>query len=566
MLIYKNFSKSILHIFFVINLFFFSTLQAKNIDRFNNADNISNYFSGILLLNQNKYKESFKHLMKLEGLEKSHEAYSSKYLYTLINSGNFYQAFKYSKNLEKIKKDTFESDIIVGIYHLKNFNNTLSKKYFLKAKKRSSNSILNHFIASTIYIWSDLKEDEFEKAKLELNKLDERFQNLKKIQNVLLNCYYNKEETSVLFRNLINDEKTDYSRYNYFFAKFLNKIGEKDKAKKIIESSHNKYPKNILIKQLKIDLINNKKNFKFNCNDENHVIAEFLYIAANALSSQSIYPLSNFYLNLSKYLNENFQAFDILKAENFYNSGDFLAAKKIYRRLRSHGDAFKWFSDKQISRILVFEKDKKNSLRLLKKSFEEIQIRDIYQIYDYAEFLKNNEEFEESIKYYSQILQKIDIKHPLYPDVTDGRGVAYERIGNWDKAERDLLNSLEASPNQAYVINYLAYSWIEQGVKIQQSLEMLKKANSIKLNDPYIIDSLGWALFKLKRYSESKNYLQTAVRLMPADPVVNDHYGDVLWKNGKKLQARYYWNYVLKLEKTEENLKKVIEQKLIKGL
>ena len=91
MLIYKNFSKSILHIFFVINLFFFSTLQAKNIDRFNNADNISNYFSGILLLNQNKYKESFKHLMKLEGLEKSHEAYSSKYLYTLINSGNFYQ-------------------------------------------------------------------------------------------------------------------------------------------------------------------------------------------------------------------------------------------------------------------------------------------------------------------------------------------------------------------------------------------------------------------------------------------------------------------------------------------
>ena len=180
--------------------------------------------------------------------------------------------------------------------------------------------------------------------------------------------------------------------------------------------------------------------------------------------------------------------------------------------------------------------------------------------------MKNNEEFEESIKYYSQILQKIDIKHPLYPDVTDGRGVAYERIGNWDKAERDLLNSLEASPNQAYVINYLAYSWIEQGVKIQQSLEMLKKANSIKLNDPYIIDSLGWALFKLKRYSESKNYLQTAVRLMPADPVVNDHYGDVLWKNGKKLQARYYWNYVLKLEKTEENLKKVIEQKLIKGL
>ena len=100
----------------------------------------------------------------------------------------------------------------------------------------------------------------------------------------------------------------------------------------------------------------------------------------------------------------------------------------------------------------------------------------------------------------------------------------------------------------------------------KKSLEMLKKANEIKSNDPYIIDSLGWALYKLERYQESKNYLQLAVRLMPADPIVNDHYGDVLWKNGDKIQARYYWNYVLNLEKAEEDLKEKIEQKLIKGL
>ena len=95
---------------------------------------------------------------------------------------------------------------------------------------------------------------------------------------------------------------------------------------------------------------------------------------------------------------------------------------------------------------------------------------------------------------------------------------------------------------------------------------MLKKANEIKSNDPYIIDSLGWALYKLERYQESKNYLQLAVRLMPADPIVNDHYGDVLWKNGDKIQARYYWNYVLSLDKAEKDLREIIEKKLIKGL
>ena len=95
---------------------------------------------------------------------------------------------------------------------------------------------------------------------------------------------------------------------------------------------------------------------------------------------------------------------------------------------------------------------------------------------------------------------------------------------------------------------------------------MLKKANKLKVNDPYIIDSLGWALFKLARYKEAKKNLQNAVRLMPGDPVVNDHYGDVLWKNGNKIQARYYWNYVLSLKKTENDLKKNIKKKLLQGL
>ena len=180
--------------------------------------------------------------------------------------------------------------------------------------------------------------------------------------------------------------------------------------------------------------------------------------------------------------------------------------------------------------------------------------------------LKNNEKFKEAIPYYTKIINQIDEKHILYSEVADGRGVSYERIGEWKKAEKDLIDSLRASPDQAYVINYLAYSWIEQGINIEKSLKMLEKANKIKSNDPFITDSLGWALFKLKRYKDAESYLQLAVRLLPADPVVNDHYGDVLWKNGNEIQARYYWNYVLSLEKTENELKKKIKEKLIKGI
>ena len=309
------------------------------------------------------------------------------------------------------------------------------------------------------------------------------------------------------------------------------------------------------------------KNFTdFDCRNRNEIVAELLYIAANALSTQSYFQTSNFYLNLSKYLNKNFYSFDTLLAENFYKIEDLERSRGIYQKLRNNGNAYKWYSSKQISRILLKKNEKDEAIKLLTNSYSNLSSKGVYEIFDYAEFLKNNDRFTDSIKYYTEILERIDAKHPLFPEVTDSRGVAYERNGEWEKAEKDLLKSLEASPNQAYVINYLAYSWIEKGVKIEESLKMLEKANKIKSNDPYIIDSLGWALYKLKRYEESKNYLQLAVRLMPADPIVNDHYGDVLWKNGNELQARYYWNYVLNLEKIEKDLKEKIEQKLIKGL
>ena len=558
--------KIIGHITFVIIFIFFSTLNAQNLSKFDSAENISDYFSGILLLNDGKYVESNRYLKKLNGLERSHFNYSSKYLFSLINSGKFLQAYTYSKKLEQIKQDSFESNLIIGIFYLKNSKAELANKYFLKAKKQNLRSILDKYIINSLHFWANLNDSNLDNEKINLEKLNNRFENLKKIQNVFLHCYLNSNKTDFLFNKLTSDENIDFSRYNYFYSNYLISVEQNIKAKKVIEKSLKKYPRNLLLNQYNFNLKSSKNILNFDCKDKSHVIAEILYIAANALSAQSIYPLSNFYLNLSQFLNEEFHAYDTLLAENFYKIDDFSSAKKIYKKMIGYGSAYAWYANKQIARILIYEDKKNESLKLLNKAFDSLPIKGIYETYDFAEYLKNNESFEESIKYYTKVYDKIDKEHPLYPDVMDGRGIAYERIDDWEKAERDLLNSLEVDPNQAYVINYLAYSWIEKGLNIEKALQMLEKANSLKSNDPYITDSLGWALYKLKRYDESKEYLQTAVRLMPADPIVNDHYGDVLWQKGKKIQARYYWKYVLNLEKTEKDLKKKIEKKLIKGL
>ena len=560
-----NFSLKIIgQIIFVI--IFFSTLQAKNLDKFNEADRVSDYFSGILLFNDNRYDESSKYLSKLYGLEKSHINYSIKYLYSLVNSENFNEALNYSKKLEKQKIDSFESNLITGVIYLKKSNLNLAKKYFSKAKNKNSTFILNNYVSSSLYNWSNLEKLNLNSAILELEKIDKRFENLKKIQNIFLHCFFNDNNTNNLFNQLTSNKKTDFSRYNYFNASYLVSINKINEAKKIVNSSLSIYPRNLLLNQYKINLDKNKNLSNFNCSQESHIIAEILYITANALSSQSIYPLSNFYLNLAKYLNEDFHSYDTLLAENFYKTDNLENAKKIYNNLSKKGEAYKWYSTKQIARILIQEKNKERAIKITSNVYNNLVNKKIYETFDFAEFLKNNDRFKDSIIHYTDVLKRIKKDHPLYSEITDGRGVAYERIGEWNKAEKDLLASLKADPNQAYVINYLAYTWIEQGIKIDKSLNMLEKANKLRSNDPYIIDSLGWALFKLKRYEESKNYLQIAVKLMPADPIVNDHYGDVLWKNGEEIQARYYWNYVLSLKKTEEEVKKKIEKKLIKGL
>jgi tetratricopeptide (TPR) repeat protein len=180
--------------------------------------------------------------------------------------------------------------------------------------------------------------------------------------------------------------------------------------------------------------------------------------------------------------------------------------------------------------------------------------------------LRDEDNYDRSIKLYSEVLSKIKKDHELYPKVLDRRGTAYERIGNWELAEEDLTLSLEILPDQAYTINYLAYSWIEKEMNTRKALTMLKKANSLKRNDGYITDSLGWALYKLKNFSEAELYLQRATTLMPEDPIVNDHFADCLWMNNKKIQARYYWKYVLTLEDIEKELRQKIENKLLFGV
>ena len=556
--------KLILQIIFFISIF--NKLYSKNFDNNYNADKVSDYFTGITSLNDNDYANSYKYLKKLNNLEDKHYIYSKLYQHTSINSENFNEAFRYAKKLVSKKIDNFESNLIIGVYYLKQENFKQALNYFKKLNKEKNIKPFEKYLSESLVNMVNYENVTFIESSNALNLMPKEFDNLKKIQNAFLHCYYESNETDKFFKQLTsNSDGVSFSRYNYFYGAYLNSTGKKIKAKKVIDSAIEVFPSNILLNQFKIDMEKNFSSNQFECQKISHIAAELFYIIANSLSAQSLFSPSNFYLNLSKYLNPNFLSFDLLYAENFYRIKDYDKSKKIYGNIKKKGEVYGWHSVKQITSILILKKEEEEALNFFQNQFKTINNPKVDQILDYAEFLKNNEKFKNSINYYSDVLKKIDDKHYLYKKATYGRGVSYERTNEWKKAEIDLMNSLKADPKQAYVINYLAYSWIEQGIKIDKALSMLINANEIKKNDGYIVDSLGWALFKLKKYNEAKKYLQLAVMIMPSDPVVNDHYADSLWFNDSKIQARYYWNYVLNLKKTEDELKQDIKKKLMNG-
>ena len=181
-----------------------------------------------------------------------------------------------------------------------------------------------------------------------------------------------------------------------------------------------------------------------------------------------------------------------------------------------------------------------------------------------ANIYKRNKEFEKSIKYYSLLLEKLNNNSEEYADVLYKRGSSYERLGDDEKSDKDLLKSLSIKPDDPYVLNYLGYSWLEREYKIEEAINMLDKAYNQKKNDPYIIDSVGWGYYLTGDFINAEKFLRKAIQLMPRDPIVNDHYGDVLWKLNRKIQAKYYWQSVLNFEDTENEMKIKFQKNYLK--
>ena len=525
------------------------------------SKNLSKYFSGIVAFENKNNSKALNFFNTSKILLNKHEPYLKRYVYSLVLENRVNQAINVIKQ-NKNKSEFFEKYLLLTIDSLRRDDFSKALDYISETKKYIK---LNRFNSA---ILDNLRDYVFVFNEKRLPNDVKNYGNLSIISTTFQRCYLGDAKTKTFFSKLVNNDDADLTRYTFFYLAYLIENNQIAEAKKITEGI--KFINtSLLLAQGKSWIENNnekKMNTVFSCKNHNDLISEFLFLISNLYSAQDDYIKSNFYLYLSNYLNPKFYYNLSLLAENQYSNKEFDRVKKILREFEKEDDFYYWYRLKKEAQIISKEINQKESLKFIKSNFEKIEKPNEKILFDIANFYKNAKEYEQAIKYYTAVLEIVGDDLEIKSDLFYRRGASNERMRNYEEADRDMLLSLEIDPDDAYVLNYLAYSWLERDHKIKEAMEMLERAYSLKENDPYIIDSIGWAYYLTDDYVKAETYLKRAVELMPDDAIVNDHYGDILWKLGRKIQARYFWKSVSKMEDVDEELLQKINQKIIKGL
>ncbi len=379
-----------------------------------------------------------------------------------------------------------------------------------------------------------------------------------------------------LIRDVSGDEKKAMESYeNAFssgfpssfrlveiFGNFFERSGHSEKASEIyrnyLETASNAY----MIEPALARLENNKKPETV-VGSVRDGMAEALFNIAGALHQEDAAKIALIYSRLAGFLRPDFPINQALLAEIYELQGRKESAKSLYETIRP-GTPHRWMADLRVALILD-ELDRTEEALAALRALANDRPDSVESLVSMGDILRTSERFKEAIAAYDEAVARIDEMEKRHWALLYARGIALERAKLWQRAEDDLLRALELQPGQPYVLNYLGYSWVEQGVNLERAREMIEEAVKLKPRDGYIIDSLGWVLFRFGEFERAVRELELAVELRPHDSTINDHLGDAYWRTGRRNEARFQWRRALNLDPTPE-LAVSLETKLTKGL
>tara|TARA_Y100000590_G_scaffold470332_1_gene663817 strand:+ start:966 stop:2294 length:1329 start_codon:yes stop_codon:yes gene_type:complete len=298
---------------------------------------------------------------------------------------------------------------------------------------------------------------------------------------------------------------------------------------------------------------------------DNNIIADKIFdIFDNSKSLNYDFSLNIdyylFYLNLALKLNPNFSEVLYFKGQIFQELKYYSLAENNFLKIKENNDLY---IDAQKNIFFIKKKESKFNeaedliINLIEKFPNNSSLRILL-----ADLYKSNKEYNKAINHFTILVDSLNINIDLLWRIYYMRGICYERLNNWKKAENDFLEALRINPNQPQVLNYLAYGWIEKNYNLDKSIEMLKTAVKENPNSHYILDSLGWGYYKKNNFIKALKFMEKVIDIAPQEAISLDHLGDIYFSLGRKREAYFMWVQALDLSVPEDNISENVKNKI----
>ncbi|MBI1179981.1 MAG: tetratricopeptide repeat protein [Alphaproteobacteria bacterium] len=490
-------------------------------------------------------------------VELAHQAFS-----VAIASGRQDAAVKLAHRLEALnEKPTSLTELVLLIDELKR-NQLDEAKKRVAAMPRTG---IVELMAPVIKAWIDAAQGQTDAALKSLDALsaNKGFTIFMKTHKAYILDYAGKvDEAAAAYDEAVDMQKGADLRLVLAYAHFLDVHGKPDKAKAVYDAYLEHYPSNVLIEAAQKGSQDHGSLYP-DIHTAADGVAEALFSTGRALAQERSRGSAVMYLRLALALKPDFPVAYLLLGDVLDRDGQQDEALKVYDKVT--GDPVLGEDARYEKALLYNEMDEPDKAiatleALLKDSPDSLNV-----MTSLADTLRGEEHFAEARAIYDKVIDHIGKPSERHWVLFYARGITYERMDMWDKAEADFKKALELSPDQPLVLNYLGYSWIEQGTNMDQALGMIQKAVEQRPDDGYIVDSLGWALYRMKRYDEAVDWLEKAAALIPEDPTINDHLGDAYWQIGRRLEATFQWRHALAM-KPEKDEAQQLEAKIKSGL
>jgi tetratricopeptide (TPR) repeat protein len=479
---------------------------------------------------------------------------------SVLANGEIDEAVRLGERVLQVNKNDRVARLVVGVRAIKTKQWQLARQH-LAASVRGP---VTDLTAALLIAWANFGAGDSKAALESIDRLvgADWYALFKDLHaGLLLDAAGRRKEAG---RRLERAYKADNSalRVVEAYGSFLSREGRTDEALAVFQSFDKTLPNHPLIVQAIKDLQAGRKLPPL-VQSAQAGAAEVLYGLGAALGRRGGEDLGLAYLQLGLYLAPQ-HTLALLSLADLYEAMKKPAlAIAIYEKIPADSPLHRNAEIQLATNLDSLERTDEARARLEKLIAEDP--KDNEAIMALGNILRARKHYIECAEVYSKGIA--NIAKPEKPNwlIFYFRGICYERAKQWAKAEPDLKKALELYPDQPHVLNYLGYSWVDQGINLEEGMRMIRRAVEQRPDDGYIVDSLGWAYYRIGNYQEASKHLERAVELKPDDPTINDHLGDVYWKTGRELEARFQWTHARDLKPEPEELKK-IEEKLRNGL